>query len=598
MIHKISLIFAFRFLFYYLILFTFAGCSKQIVVTRESFPLPEDIEIVSDIEPGIYTRDLIMTEIQGPKSFNPFVIEDNHSAVAIIPLFSTLLEFNPINQSFKPGLAKAWSISEDNLKYTFLLRKGIKWSDGQDVTADDVIFSFDALFDDRYPNRIKTDLTIDGNPISYKKIDNYTIEFQTVKPYAPFINDITSIHILPKHILYESYENGTFQHQWTLETAINSPEKIVGTGPYCIQEFRPSERIVYKPNPHYWKVDIQGTRLPYIDTFIYNYVSDNNTALVLFSTGQIDAVGIGARDLPWVSKAAEKYDFSIYEIGPSASTGFIWFNMKPGKNNKGEYYVEPYKLKWFQDKRFRQAILYAINREGIIKANYLGHGELLSSIISPANKKWYNPNVIKYPYNPQKAKELFEEMGFKLHKQRLYQDNEGNLVEFNLLSPEGGDISMLTGIQENLKDIGITMNLTFMDFNTLIDKVGKTFIYESSIIGFASRGADPGDPSGIKAIIKSSGRFHLWDAEQKQPATHWEAEIDKLYNLQEEEMDESKRIELVRKIQYIFSEELPLLPLITPDVQVGIKNGWKNLKNAPMSSIFWNMEELWREKTD
>lgn len=578
-----------------LVLGFLTSCTKQVTIERENFALPEDVEIVNDIEPGVYTENLVMVAEQGPKTFNPLIMEDVPSADAVMYLFSGLVSYDPIDQSFKPGLAKAWTISSDNLTYQFDLRKGVKWSDGKIFTADDVVFTFDLLFDERYPSRLRSDLTIDGKPLNYRKIDDYTVEFSTSKPYAPFINSVGTIYILPKHKLYESYKDGSFQKQWTVETAINTPGEIVGTGPYCIREFLPAERIIYKPNPHYWRADVNAKRLPYIDALVYKYVSDNNSQLALFATGQLTSAALPARDLPWVSKAAEKYDFSIYERGPSASITFTWFNMKPGKNEKGEYYVKPYKLKWFQEKRFRQAILHGINREGIIQATMLGHGVPLHSVVSPANKKWYNPDVRKYDYDPQKAKALLEELKFKINSKGYFEDEEGHSLEIDFLVSEGINNAIVTGIQENLKNLGVLISLTYMDFSTLVDKITNTFSYEYSILGLGSAGSDTGDPAGSKAIYKSNGRLHVWNPEQKTPATEWEAEIDRLFNLQEQEMDIAKRIETVYKIQEIFSEELPLLYLITPDVYVGISNGWKNIKLASMSYPLWNMDELWKD---
>lgn len=571
-----------------------SSCNKPVTIQRQNLPLPEDVEIVQNILPGKYTEAFIISEIQGPKTFNPLIIEEQYSTIATINLFSSLVNYDPTTQSFEPALAKSWKLLEDKLTYQFSLRKGIKWSDGHDFTADDVLFTFDAIFDDRYPNRTKSYLIINGTPLEYKKIDDYTFEFKTSKEYAPFINIVGSVQILPKHKLYKSYQDGSFQQQWTIETAMHNPQEIVGTGPYCIKEFLPAERIIYSPNPHYWKADSHGTRLPYINALIYKYVSDVNTQLALFSTGQTDICGLPSIDLPWISKASEKYDFTVYEKGPTPSISFMWFNMKPGTNEKGEHYVTPYKLKWFQDKRFRQAILYAINRPGIIQATLLGHGQLLNSIFSPANKKWCNPNLPIYNYDPQKAKSLLQEMGFKPNDQGLLEDQEGHLLEFDFLATQSA--TDFSSIQENLKDVGISMKLTYIDFAALVDKTGKTFLYESSAIGLGSI-LDTGDPSTFKDLILSNGRFHAWDPEQKTPATPWEAEIDKLFNLQDSEMDEAKRIALVYKIQEIFAEELPLLYLYIPDVYSGINNGWQNLKLSPLGISTWNIDELWKESS-
>ena len=567
------------------------GCGEAPKTERVQNALPKDV-LITEREPGKYGGVMVLAENQAPRTFHPQIMEDAYSAAAIGWVMASLLELDPIQYKIMPGLAKKWDISEDHKTYTFYLREGIKWSDGEPFSADDVIFTFDAMFDERYPNRSQSQFTIGGVYFRYQKINDYTIEIKTAKVYAPLLNDLMSVSILPKHKLHETYKNGTFQKAWSMETAINNPEELVGLGPYKVKVYLNGERIVYEPNPHFWKTDKKALRLPYIDFIIKKFVPDINTQMVLFTTGQTDVSEVMNRDLEWMKEGEKDYDYTIYKQGPSDKTSFIWFNMKPGQNKEGKYYVAPHKLKWFSDKRFRQAISYALDRAGIIKAVSLGRASPLTSIISPANIKWHNPRVKRYPRDFKKARDLLIEAGFRYRKDGKLEDEEENLVGFELLASDGSTVvtQILTTLKENLKAIGIRLKLSYVDFGTMLEKTGGTHEYEASMMAFTG---GSGDPSDGKAIYRSNGRLHIWNPEQKRPATNWEGRIDELVELQEEEMDEERRIALIHELQEIFAEELPLIYLHNPDAYIGIKNKWQNIELPPMGSILWNIDEIW-----
>lgn len=573
------------------LLFLSIACSPPPDVDRPHYPLPQDVEI-SESPPGQYGGIFVQSNSQEPKTFNPLVAEDAYSAQAIGWLLSSLTVYHPLKQEVIPGLAKSWDIAADNKTYTFHLRRGVRWSDGKPFTADDVIFTFEAIFDPRYPNRYSQQYTIAGKPLHYEKVDDYTVRFTTADIYAPFLNDIGFASILPRHQLKASFDNGTLQKQWTSQTAIHHPEEIVGTGPFRIFSYRPGERMVLAPNPHYWRADEKGQRLPYVDFMISKFVPSTNTETVLFATGQTDASSINVTDVAWVKEAAKTYDFTVYNRGPEAGIRFIWFNQHPGKGPEGEPYVKPYKLEWFRDKRFRQAVAYGLDRPGIIKAVYFGRAEPLNSIISPANQKWHNLDTKAYPYNPQKARSLLKEAGFHYRPDGTLIDDQGHRVEFELLASEGSQAmaAIATTFMENMRDLGMRVRLNIIDFGTLVNKISNTFGYQVATMGFTGGG----DPSGGKAIYRSDGRLHVWYPEQPEPATEWEARIDAIMDEQERTLDESKRIELIHELQAIFSEQLPLIFLVTPNAYAGIGNEWRNVEVPPIGSIIWNLDELWR----
>ncbi|MEC8219083.1 MAG: ABC transporter substrate-binding protein, partial [Verrucomicrobiota bacterium] len=471
--------------------------------------------------------------------------------------------------TYEPALARSWEISEDNKSYTFYLRRGVLWSDGSPFTADDVIFTFDCILTEiedpesgelrpKYPSRYYKQYLINGEKLRYTKVDDYTVRFDLPTVYGPFIYDIRQ-PILPKHKLYESFEDGSFTKQWSTQVAIESPEEIVGTGPFIIFSYKPGERLVLTPNPHYWKIDQSGQRLPYLDYFILKFVSESNTAVAHFATGKSDASGVGASDKIWVKEAAETYGFTLHDRGPSSSVNFFWFNQHRGSDEAGKPYLPVHKLRWFTDKRFRQAVHYATNRQGIINALLFGKGEPLTSIIAPAQGKWHNPDLPRYDYDPEKARDLLIESGFYWDAQGKLFDREGILVEFTLLLVESASFDTIgVTFVENMKALGISVKMERCDFATLLRRTDDTFNYDMTMLGWGSPDASY-DPSGSKALFLSSGQFHQWYPEQSEPATDWEERIDKLIGLQERTLDEATRVGYMHEVQAILAEELPLL---------------------------------------
>ena len=447
----------------------------------------------------------------------------------------------------------------------------------------------------RYPSRYYEQYHIDGEPIQYQAIDSHTIRFTLPKTYAPFLYDVSRT-ILPKHKLIAAFESDRFLKEWTTKTAIETPQEIVGTGPFKIFSYKPGERLVLEPNPHYWRADAEGQRLPYIDYLVIKFVSESNTAIAHFATGKSDASGISAEDFEWVKRAQGTYDFTIYNRGPSASVNFFWFNQNAGISEEGRPYLPKHKLEWFTDKRFRQAILHGFNREGLIDAILFGKGEVLHSIIPPAKGEWHNPNVRKYDYSIAKAKALLQSAGFYWDSDRTLKDRNGEPVRFNLLLVESDRYDQIgVTFVENMKDLGIEVTLERTDFATLLKRTDGTFDYDMTILGWGSSSAAY-DPSGSKALYLSSGAYHMWNPRQEEPATEWEARIDDLIHLQEQTLDKKQRIAYMHEVQAILSEELPLLFGYSPYGYVGIKNKWKNIYIPKAGTILWNLDEIWEDE--
>lgn len=568
---------------------------------RKAHPKPPGRE-VAEAEPGAYGGVFVLASSTEPKTFNFLVPGDAATSDITGRLFNGLTTYDPMKRETIPALAKSWDIGADKKTYTFHLRD-IRWSDGEPFTAEDVIFTFDAIFakepetgsgdgerDYRYPSRYTDQYTIDGETIDYRKIDEHTVEFTTPRVYAPFLNDIGFVPIMPEHKLREAFEDGTLQKRWSTETAIERPNAIVGTGPYRIRDYRPGERLVLEPNPHYWRFDREGKRLPYIDFVVYNFVKEQNTQTILFATGQTDAASVPVTEIGWVREAAKNRDFEVRRRGPSTSISFFWFNQHPGSDASEEPYVAPYKLAWFRDIRFRRAVMHGFDRAGVVEGVYFGRAQVLHSVISPGNAKWHNPDVKKYPHDPGKARRLLRDAGFEYRGEELFGP-EGNRVEWELLLYDGSQqaSSMATTLKENMAELGMAVKISLVDFSTVLKRTNSTFDYEMSYIGWTGGG----DPSGGKAMYSSSGLYHVWYPEQPEPATEWEATIDRLLARSERTLDESKRVELFGRIQEIFARQVPVMFTVVPDSYSGIQEKWRNVEVPPTGSIIWNLDEIW-----
>ena len=246
-----------------------SGCSSE--QQRPSIgvvaPIPVDALVV-DFPAGEFDSNIIETLAGDLATVNPLVNETMAGSAVIGRILAGLTTLDPNTGDVIPNLAKSWDISADNLQYTFYLRRGIHWSDGQPFTADDVLFTWSCFFakqldvdsgepvlDEngrvkyRYSSRSTFGQLINGQEPVVEKLDDYTVRFTTPEVYAPFLLFGGSEEILPKHVLQVSFDDGTLMDQWSVETAINEPWKIVGLNMFVLESYRPGERIVFAKNP-------------------------------------------------------------------------------------------------------------------------------------------------------------------------------------------------------------------------------------------------------------------------------------------------------------------------------------------------------------
>jgi len=527
-----------------------------------------------------------------PKTFNPIVAQETSSTQAIGPLFEGLTKINGKTTMPEPCLASSWQTGPKGMKWIFYLRKGIKWSDGVELTADDVVFTFNRLiYNKNIPCSARDIFTIGGKPFKVEKISRYKIRITTPVPYAPLLRNMAQA-ILPMHILEKSVDKNKFTQTWGVDT---NPFKLIGTGPFILTEYNPGQRLVYKKNPHYWQ---KG--LPYIDKIITYIVPDENVELMKFKAGEIDIISVQGKDYALIKKSSGKNSYRIYDCGPAFGTNFICFNQSINYTNK-------IKNSWFSDIRFRRAAAYAIDRQAMINNVLSGIGSFQYAAMNKAAGFFYNPNVKRYLYNPKKAKALLKKAGFKdTNQDGIIEKPSGVPVKFTLLTNANNNqrVDLGTIIQADLKAVGMDVSFRPIDFNNLVTKLNYTHSWDAVLIGFTG-GIEPHNGKNVWGI---NGHLHIWnlkpqpDADKeklelwKENIPPWEKEIDRLFNKGVQELDQGKRKEIYWKWQKIAAENLPLIYTVNSKAVYAIWNRIKGIHPTSYGGVLYNIEKIWIDR--
>jgi len=502
-----------------------------------------------------------------------------------------LVHINRATQLTEPALAKSWKISSDGLQYTLTLRKGLRFSDGQPLDADDVLFTFRVYLDESVHAPQRDLLIVGGKPITVRKLDAWTVVFQLAKTYGVGERLFDGMAILPRHLLEKTYQDGKLGQFWTLSTP---PNQWAGLGPFRLKEYVPGQRLVLERNPYYWKSDAKGNRLPYLDELVFLFVSSADAQVLRFQSGETDIISrLGAENFSVLLR--EQRGYTMTDVGPGLEYNFLFFNLNDLRNKSSPEMEQ--KQKWFHEVKFRQAVSAAIDREAIVRLVYQGRGAALWGPVTPGNRRWVNASISRPSRSLERARSLLKEAGFSWmngpNGESELLDSDGKLVEFSILtsSSNADRTKMATLIQDDLKQLGMHVQVVPLELRSLIDRVTQTKEYDACVLGIASFDADPN--SDINVWL-SSGGMHLWNPSQAHPATTWETEIDNLMEEQLAAPNYEQRKKRYDRVQQILVENQPMIFLASPDILVGAKNVIGNFHPAVLEPyVLWNVEQLY-----
>ncbi|MNI23128.1 Periplasmic dipeptide transport protein precursor [compost metagenome] len=405
-----------------------------------------------------------------------------------------------------PWLAKSWEVTNNGLTYTFKLEENVKWHDGKPFTADDVAFSFN--YYKTYPFNWNGDIS---QIKSVEKVNDLTVAFHLNNSYAPFLSDLVGIvPIIPKHV----WEKVTKPIEFRDDAA------LVGTGPYKLKKYdSASGQYLYEANENFFKGQVLVKEIA--------YVAAANKMLAL-QNGEIDqAYTTSYADV----QTAEKAGFKTIKSEPTGSVVRISFNMDHAK---------------LGDKRLRQAIAYALNREEISTKVTGGAPMVGNAGVVPTDSPWYNKNVKQYAYDPTQAEKILDELGYKKNANGIREDLKLNLMTSSSMP----DATMM---KEMLKKVGIELNLVQLDSAAFTVALGENK-YDIALTGHIGASGDP-DYLRMWFSGKAANTYSSRGKSLKLDEFH------KLADKQMQEINETKRHEIVNQMQDILAEELPTLVL-------------------------------------
>jgi len=535
--------------------------------------------------PSVQTRQDAVLRVAihtEPQTWNRLLASDRVTHVIADQLHEPLLRLNPETQKMEPALAESWEFSEEGTRLVFHLRKGVRFSDGDPFGAEDVAFTFKALYEPSTGSPLVETAQIDGKAFGVKVIDESTVAFTLPRRTAVVERVFDSLVILPSHVLKESLKRQTLAADTGLGAEIRS---IVGLGPFVLAEHVPGERIVLQRNPHYWRTADDRGRIPRLERLVFEIVPDENARLLRFRSGEIDLLELLTPDSFEMLRDEGSLDRELIDLGPGLLSERLWFNLGPKAP------IDEHKRRWFADVLFRRAISLALDRRAMARVVFSGRATPAAGPVSPANFLWHDGSLPEAAYDPAAARTLLSRAGFAWDDDGRLRDGGGHEVSFTVLTNAGNESHARMGafIQEDLSKIGIHAPTVVIEASSLLARITGSFDYEACLLGITQ--TDP-DPSAEMGLWLSRAPLHLWNPQQKTPATAWEARIDELMERQMSELDLEARRETYFEVQGIVYEQLPVLDLVVPHALLGARHSVWNLRPTPFAHALWNGEEI------
>ena len=424
-------------------------------------------------------------------------------------------------------LAESWTVSRDCRNMTFQLKKNAKWHDGRPFTADDVVFTYQAMVNPKTPTAYKEDFKAVE---SIEAVDAHTVRVRYARPYAKALQS-WSTTMLPRHLL-ESYVT-----EGRLREAPQNRESPVGTGPYRFKEWRTGEKVVLTANRDYYETG------PYLSRLVYRIIPSQATIFLELKAKGIDSSSTltalqykRQTDYPAFRRAYQKFRYA------SSAYTYFGFNLKDPR---------------FADKRVRQAFAYAISKQELIEGVRLGLGREATGPYKPGT--WvYNPNVKRYPHDLERARQLLAEAGWREKNGDGLLVKDGKPFTFTLMTNQGNDerkkIAEL--IQASLRELGVGVDIRILEWASFIKEYVKKRRFEAIVLGWGI-GLDP-------------DQYEIWHSSKTGPddlnhISYANPEVDELLERGRASCFEDERKKYYDRLQEILAEDQPLVFLYFPD---------------------------------
>jgi len=497
-----------------------------------------------------------------PKTFSPVAVNDASAETVRYLTGGVLVRVNRQTQQLEAELATSWKIGDGGKTITFTLRPNQYFSDGTPFTAEDVAFTVKQLMDPNLHSATGDQFRSGKGDVQTKVMAANKIRVIFPGPVAGLDRQFDQVPIM----------------------SAKSPKKEMAVlGPFYVADYKAGSYVYLRKNDNYWKKDSLGRKLPLLDAIKLDIQANRDIELMRFRRGELDL--INTLDSDFYDKLAQASPKLVRDAGPSLDSEQMWFNQVPSAP------IPDYKKEWFKSQNFRRAVSEAINRADLARIVFAGHAQAAAGPTSPANKFWFNSKLKPAPCDPGAALKLLSQDGFQLQNGVL-RDRGGHEVEFSIVtnSTSKPRERMAAMIQQDLSRIGMKVNVVTIDLPSLIDRITAKFNYEAAILGFVNTEIDP---NSQMTVWLSGGENHAWYPAQKQPATAWEAEIDRLMVAQTQSPDMKKRKAAWDRVQEIVYEQQPMIFLVNKNSLSAVS---PNLANAApvvlRPQTYWNADQL------
>lgn len=469
-------------------------------------------------------------------SLDPIQVTDGESLKVTHQIYEGLLDYEPGGTGVVPVLATEWEPSEDGLEWTFRLRQGVKFHDGTEFNAEAVKINFDRWRNTSDPLHVGGDFPyysymfggFDEDSViqDVVVVDPYTVKFVLKQVQASFLQDIAMVPF------------GIASPKALQENPQGLNDHPVGTGPFKFVSWTKEDRIVLEANPDYW-----GGR-PAIDRLIYRSIPDNNARLVALQAGELDVMdGVEPAFLPTIQATGQ---FDIIER-PPMNIGYLAFNtQKPP----------------FDNVLIRRAINHAVNKEELNTAFYGGMGIPAVSPLPPS--VWgHNPNVPKYEYDPEKAKELLAQAGYGPDNPLRTELWAMPVPRPYMPQPERIGVAL----QNYLREVGIEAEIVTYEWGTYLEKTGMGE-HTMALLGWTG---DNGDPDNFLYVLLDKDNAVTPDAGNI--AFYMSDEVHDLLIRARQTTDQAERTRLYEQAQVKIMEDAPWVPLMHTRVPIAVRKG-------------------------
>lgn len=496
-----------------------------------------------------------------PKTFDPLQVSEGASETIRYLTGGVLLRVNRETNEPEPELAESWEVVDGGRTIRFHLRAGLKFSDGSPLAASDVARTLKSALDPKNKAAVGELFRSEQGDPEVRVVSPLIIEIRYVQPKARIDRVFDSLAITPAQMS-------------------NLP---ASAGPFHVCDYQPGQFVRLERNPNYWKRDASGRRLPYIDFIHIDIQPNREIEVTRFLRGELDLINRLEPDS--FERITKSQPAAVRNLGPSLDSEFIWFNQVPTAP------IPAWKKSWFTSTAFRRAVSMSIHRDDIARIVYRSHAHAAVGPVSPANRFWFNAALKPLGFDLQAALKLLASDGFTL-RDGVLRDHEGHEVEFSIVSGAGNRPreAMAAVIQDDLKRIGIRVNIVVLDFGSLIERITRTSQYEAALLGFDNIETDP---AGEMNVWLSSGEMHAWRPNQKSPATAWEARIDKLELTLASGVAPALRKKAFDEVQQIVVDQQPFIYLVNPDYLAAVAPVVQGTRPVAVSpQLLWNVEYL------